>query len=97
MNDRPEDWARDIFLATQRNATHWNAHLVRLILKSDFEHLARLREAFPTAVRMVEEWNATGTEGDFYRAWGVLDTLHDPADRAICQAIVNRDTGKDPA
>lgn len=69
--DPVEQWAKDLYLATETRADHWNAQLLRLIMKSDPEHLARLRIAFPVAVRAVEEWKAAPTSMDFFRAYGV--------------------------
>jgi hypothetical protein len=45
-----------------RTGTHWTAHLLRLIAKSDAEHLEAIRGAFPSHVEAWERWLIRGDQ-----------------------------------
>ena len=45
-----------------RTGTHWTAHLLRLIAKSDVEHREALRQCFPDHVEAWERWMIRGDQ-----------------------------------
>ncbi|MDD5701383.1 MAG: hypothetical protein PHU23_04955 [Dehalococcoidales bacterium] len=44
----------------KNDATNFGSQLLRLVMKADLANKARLREAFPNAVKTVEVWHQTG-------------------------------------
>lgn len=60
--------------------TNFGTELLRLVMKADLNNLARLRQAFPNAVKTVEEWRETGEIPDLlYDGQGTpgrLESIH---------------------
>lgn len=51
----------DMYNVTHENdATNFSAMLLRLIFKADLANRLKLRQSFPSAVKMVDEYQKTG-------------------------------------
>ena len=77
--DRAE-WAKDLFLAFECHADHFDAELLRLIHKADPGHRLLLARGFPIAVSIHDEWNSAPVQKDFFQFYGVGELLHAKSD-----------------
>jgi hypothetical protein len=67
-----EQIALDLFLTFELpHASHYTAHLLRLIMKADGVNRHTLAKAYPLHVEMFQEWWDTPNPKDFYDRYNV--------------------------
>ncbi len=69
LDEEIKEFARDIYLVFNRNVTHSNAYLLRLIHKSDPNNRARLRQVFQVEVAVYEMWYNSPDEDAFFKKY----------------------------
>lgn len=70
--------ARDLYLAFEHRADHFNGHLFRLLHKADNANFLRLAMGFPLEAALYQQWRDAPTETAFYVAYRVGETLRGP-------------------
>ena len=56
------DFDRDNVGTVLKTGDHWSAHLLRLIAKSDLEHMAAIALVFPSHVQAYQDWYTQQTK-----------------------------------